>query len=177
MGEFSTRIFPLRSSFFCEGYRGADNPWFSYLPFEVAKGEALRIRLPGIKAARILKHKLFLAPLGQDHYWAGSNYEHQPKDALPSDRGRHFIEEKLKQFLLPEYQEIEHLAGIRPSTFDRRPFLGRHPQHPQLAIFNGLGAKGSSLAPYFARQLVDHLFLQTPLHPEVNIADRKKNKK
>ncbi len=159
---------------FCEGYRGQNNPWFSYLPFEVAKGEALVIKLDQIQAQRILKHKIILAPLGQDLYWVGSNYEHQPKDDLPSDRGRDFILKKLQKVLKTPFQEIEHLAAIRPATFDRRPFLGRHPEHSVLAIFNGLGAKGSSLAPYFAKQLCDHLLTGKVLHPEVDIANRKK---
>ena len=159
---------------FCEGHQGQKNPWFSYLPFEVAKGEALVIKLDKTQAKRILKHKIILAPLGEDLYWVGSNYEHKPKDDLPSDRGRDFILKKLQQVLKIPFQEIDHLAAIRPATFDRRPFLGRHPQYPALAIFNGLGAKGSSLAPYFAKQLCDHLLSGKALHPEVDIANRQK---
>ena len=36
-------------------------------------------------------------------------------------------------------------------------------------IFNGLGTKGSSLAPYFANHFVEHLVHQKPLMKEVNI--------
>ena len=159
---------------FCEGHKGHQNPWFSYLPFEVAKGEVLIIKLDRIQAKRILKHKIILAPLGDDIYWVGSNYEHQPKNDLPSDPGRKFILEKLQKVLQIPFEEINHLAGIRPATFDRRPFLGRQPDHPALAIFNGLGAKGSSLAPYFAQQLCDHLLTGKALNPEVDLANRKK---
>lgn len=162
---------------FCEGYQGAQNPWFSYLPFEIVKGEVLLIRLNKKQAKRILKHKIILVPIGEDLYWVGSNYEHKPKDSLPSEKGKRYILERLQMVLKVPYEEVAHLAAIRPATFDRRPFLGRHPDHPALAIFNGLGAKGSSLAPYFAHQLTHHLLHGSPVHPEVQVNNRKKNKK
>ena len=145
-------------------------PGFPICHFEVVKGEVFRIRLKGFRAQRILKHKILLAPLQEDQYWVGSNYEHQPSNDLPSERGRTFIEEKLRQTLKVPYEELHHLAAIRPATKDRRPLLGRHPKFPQLAIFNGLGAKGSSLGPYFARQLARHFLYEEPIHPEADIA-------
>ena len=48
---------------------------------------------------------------------------------------------------------VQHEAGVRPSSNDRRPILGAHPQQKNIYIFNGLGAKGVMLAPYFAQQL------------------------
>jgi hypothetical protein len=38
-----------------------------------------------------------------------------------------------------------------------------------LGVFNGLGSKGVSLAPYFAEQFVDFLVNKKELDPEVNI--------
>ncbi len=64
---------------------------------------------------------------------------------------------------------MDHWAAIRPATLERRPFIGFHPRHPQIAIFNGMGTKGCSLAPYFAKQLVDHLTNKNELSPEVNV--------
>ncbi len=155
---------------FCEGYRGKDNPWFSYLPFEVVKGEVFILKIPDFHTEGILKHKLMLAPHAGDHYWLGSNYEHQPENDKPSLRGRQYLEKKLPQMLQVPYEEVEHLAAIRPATNDRRPYLGRHPEFPALAIFNGLGAKGSSLGPYFARQMTEYLLHDHPIHPEADIA-------
>jgi hypothetical protein len=36
-------------------------------------------------------------------------------------------------------------------------------------IFNGLGTKGVSLAPYFVKQLSEFIFLQKDINPEANI--------
>jgi glycine/D-amino acid oxidase-like deaminating enzyme len=44
-----------------------------------------------------------------------------------------------------------------------------HPLHPNLGILNGMGTKGVSLAPYFARQLAQHLLHGTPIMPEASI--------
>jgi glycine/D-amino acid oxidase-like deaminating enzyme len=53
---------------------------------------------------------------------------------------------------------------------ERRPFVGLHPQNPRLGILNGMGTKGCSLAPYFARQLVRHLLYKEPIHPEASVS-------
>ena len=61
-------------------------------------------------------------------------------------------------------------AGIRPTVNDRRPLIGLHPEHPQLAVFNGMGTKGVMLAPFFADQFANFLESATPIDKEVDIA-------
>ena len=43
-----------------------------------------------------------------------------------------------------------------------------------LFIFNGLGSKGVLLAPFYANQLVNHIFEAAPIDDEVNV-ERMKN--
>jgi glycine/D-amino acid oxidase-like deaminating enzyme len=64
---------------------------------------------------------------------------------------------------------VDQIAGIRPATKDRRPFIGIHPQYKTLAIFNGLGTKGVSIAPYYSGQFADCLISQKELDQDVNI--------
>ncbi|MEL6925810.1 MAG: FAD-dependent oxidoreductase [Bacteroidota bacterium] len=45
---------------FCEGYQAVFNPWFQYLPFELAKGEVLLVRIPKANFEEILKYKIFI---------------------------------------------------------------------------------------------------------------------
>ena len=52
---------------------------------------------------------------------------------------------------------LNHWAALRPATVERRPFVGLHPVYKQAAILNGMGAKGCSLAPWFAKQLAENL--------------------
>ena len=56
---------------------------------------------------------------------------------------------------------INHEANIRPCTLDKQAFIGHHPQHPQFAIFNGFGAKGSLQIPWYSKHFVDALLNNT----------------
>ena len=38
------------------------------------------------------------------------------------------LENKLKAILDVNFKTIDHFAGIRPATKDRRPFIGTHPE-------------------------------------------------
>jgi hypothetical protein len=44
-----------------------------------------------------------------------------------------------------------------------------HPQFPSLGILNGMGTKGSSLAPFFANQLAQHLVHGFPIMEEADV--------
>lgn len=160
---------------FCEGHQGRKNPWFGDLPFEVAKGEVLFIKIPNADFKKILKHKLFIVPLQNDIYWIGSTYEWDDLDENPTEKEKHSLIKKLDKILTIPYEIVDHKAAIRPSTIDRRPFLGLHPEHNCLGILNGLGTKGASLAPYFVNQFVEFLLEKRPINKEANI-DRFKKK-
>ncbi|MBK6730532.1 MAG: FAD-binding oxidoreductase [Bacteroidetes bacterium] len=40
---------------------------------------------------------------------------------------------------------------------NRTPVIGRHPEHNNVFLLNGLGTKGFSLAPYYAPLLIAHI--------------------
>ncbi|WP_332911310.1 FAD-dependent oxidoreductase [Algoriphagus boritolerans] len=63
-----------------------------------------------------------------------------------------------------------HKVGIRPATKDRKPFLGKHPKEDSVYMFNGFGAKGVSLVPYFSKIMTEYLIKSQPILPEVDIA-------
>ncbi len=75
----------------------------------------------------------------------------------------------LKVLLKTPYKFISQDWGFRPTTPDRRPILGEHPDLKNVIIFNGLGTKGVSLAPYFSAQLANWLSGKAEIQPEVNI--------
>ena len=158
-----------RKIIFCEGAKAIHNPWFNYLPFVVTKGELLLVRIPGADFRKMLKHHIFIVPLKDDLYWVGSTSRFEFSDEYPSAEQRQWLERELRKTLTIPFEIIDHQAGIRPTVFNIRPFLGLHPEHPELAIFNGLGTKGASLGPFFAKQLVDFLLKNTAIDPEVDI--------
>jgi glycine/D-amino acid oxidase-like deaminating enzyme len=47
--------------------------------------------------------------------------------------------------------------------------VGLHPRQPEIGILNGFGTKGCSLAPFFAKQVVDRLEGKGKIHPLADI--------
>jgi glycine oxidase len=153
---------------FCEGHKAIQNPYFNHINFLPAKGNALIIKGEFL-LHKNLKDKFFITPLEDGTHWVGSGYEWNTTDENPNEEEMEKMEATLKAFLSKPYTVIEKIAGIRPSVKNRRPVIGPHHLHSNLYIFNGLGTKGSSLAPYFANMLVESIFENTEIMPEVDI--------
>ena len=155
---------------FCEGHSALFNKYFDYLPFSPAKGECLHVEIKNYYNDRIINGNYFTMPLGGDEYYFGSTNEWEFDDELPTKTGREELMNGLKNLTPLPFSVKDHKAAIRPTVKDRKPFLGLHPEHPQMAIFNGLGTKGISLAPFFASHLCDFLESKTELMKEVDIS-------
>ena len=168
-GNFNVATFKAKAVIFCEGWRGRENPFFNYLPFGGAKGEILRVKLAGPTPERMLKHRIFLVPQSDSTYWVGATAENHFADDLPSPQNATYLEDRLRELVTVPYEILSHEAAVRPTTKDRRPFLGRHPNQKNLIIFNGLGTKGASLAPLCSRWLFEHLLENKKLPEEVDI--------
>ena len=158
----------------CEGWRMKDNLYFNYLPLQGNKGEVLIVSFPEVSFDKILKQQLFVVPLADQTYWIGSTSENRFESDAASEQGLAYLREGLSKLMRSPYTLLDHRSAVRPTVRDRRPLLGRHPQHPQLAVFNGLGTKGASLGPYWAKHLADHLLKGLELDQEVDIARFKK---
>lgn len=155
---------------FCEGYSGVNNPFFSHLPFRGDKGEVLIVEIPGAGFDRIVKqNNTFLAPLGNDRYWVGATYAWTFEHDKPTEQARQELLERLQTVVKMPFNVVDQWAAIRPTVKDRRPFLGQHSEFPALWIFNGLGTKGASLAPFWAKHLSEVIVEGTALDAEVDI--------
>ncbi|MCB9255767.1 MAG: FAD-binding oxidoreductase [Chitinophagales bacterium] len=154
---------------FCEGNYVSSNLFFNYLPNRFAKGEALIIKAPELKLNLVLSSHINICPLGKDKYYVGATYNWDDRSLKPSEEKKAFLIERLESSINCTYEILEQIAGIRPTVLDRRPLLGEHPKHQGMYIFNGMGTKGLSLAPYFSKQLVDCILHQGAIEPEVNI--------
>ena len=153
----------------CEGVAGFDNPYFKNLPYSRMKGEALIVSIPGLPRNNIFKQGLNIVPWKDDLFWIGSTYEWNFKDLLPTPAWRKKVEQQLEYWLKLPFNIVDHLAAERPANMERRPFVGLHPQHNSVAILNGMGAKGCSLAPFFAHQLANYLIDGSPIYEEADV--------
>jgi glycine oxidase len=154
---------------FCEGPQATKNPFFSTLPFRLVKGELILVSLQQPLGV-IYNRRVFVLPQVANQAVVGATYDAQDLSMSPTEKARQTLEEKLRSTFSLAYTVHEQRVGIRPATFDRRPLIGLHPRYPQVGIFNGLGTKGVSLAPYFAKNFVEHLLLKKALPLEVQIS-------
>jgi glycine/D-amino acid oxidase-like deaminating enzyme len=156
---------------FCDGINCNDNPYFRQLPFAPNKGEVLLVEIPELPKNRVYKKGLMLTPLDGDNlWWIGSNYAWEFDNTDPTKEFREKTEQLLNSWMKVPFKIVDHLSGIRPATLERRPFVGFHPLFPNIEILNGMGTKGCSLAPFFARQLADNLLYGKSINPEAEIS-------
>ena len=157
-----------RRIIFCEGAQALQNPFFNTLPLRLVKGELLQISLSQ-PLAEIYNRGVFVIPQSASQALVGATYDRQDTSWSPTEKARQVLEERLRRSFRLPYTVKNHWAGIRPATFDRRPFIGLHARYPQVGIFNGLGSKGVSLAPYWSQVFVDHLLMHEPLPAVVQL--------
>ena len=142
---------------FCDGNNSMQNKYFNKLPFAPNKGEALIVEIKGLPKENIYKQSISIVPWKEDLFWVGSNYEWTFKDNSPTETFKEKMIQALDNFLKVPYTIVDHITGIRPANTERRPFVGVHPVYPSIAICNGMGTKGCSLAPYFSKQLIEYI--------------------
>jgi len=150
-----------RHIIFCEGYQAIDNPWLTDLPFKLAKGEILTVT-NDINKTPMMSWDKWLVPQGAIAK-LGSNFAWDDLDLTPS--------EEIKTTLINSLQKntdlcanvISHEVGIRPSTRQREPFIGKLSNLDNAYCFNGFGSKGCLLIPHYADLLSKHLLQQSPL--------------
>jgi glycine/D-amino acid oxidase-like deaminating enzyme len=160
---------------FCDGVSSFENPFFSRLPFAPNKGEVLIVAIDGLADAaraiggRVFKKGLSIVPWREGLYWVGSSYEWSFEHGEPTEGFRLRTEAALREWVKLPFRTVEHLAAVRPATLERRPFVGFHPLYPAVGILNGMGTKGCSLAPFFARQLVRSLSAGEQILPAADV--------
>ena len=154
---------------FCDGVAAADNPYFNRLPWSKDKGEAIIVSIPGLPAENIYKQGINIVPWHDGLFWVGASHDWKFTDLAPTEAFRKRAEEQLSYWLKLPYTIIDHIVAQRPANLDRKPFVGLHPVHPSVGIFNGMGSKGCSVAPYFADQLARHLVQGVAISGDVDV--------
>ena len=154
---------------FTDGQLLTENPFFKWLPMRPVKGELLFIKSQ-VQPQVIYNRGVFVVPLKNGLCKVGSTYDHNQLDDVATEAGRNELTNRLRDLITFDFEVVDQKAGVRPATKDRKPFIGWHPEHKGIGVFNGLGTKGVSLAPYYANQFADTLCRETELDTEVNIS-------
>ncbi|WP_456416888.1 NAD(P)/FAD-dependent oxidoreductase [Thiolapillus sp.] len=166
-----------RGVVFCDGYRCRHSPWFGYLPFAPDQGEILTLRQkpearPGQLPDMIINGAQWLLPMGNGMFRLGATHNHHIQDNQPTEEGVSRLLQGMETLLKnPQLLELTRSeAGVRPATSDRQPLLGTHPGYPRAHIFNGFGAHGSLMIPWYSEQMCRWLIQGRALPPTADIA-------
>jgi glycine oxidase len=161
---------------FCNGNVALKSRFFGALPFRPLKGETIEVRVDQ-EFEIVYNRGVYIVPSGKPGYYkVGATYNTRDVSETVTEQGKKELTEKLGELLKLPFEIANQNWGIRPSTADRRPFLGSYSLDKKVVIFNGLGTKGISLAPYFANQLSNWLLGKGEIDSDVDIS-RFKSKK
>ncbi len=143
---------------FCEGWHVANNPWWSFIPHNPAKGEMILVRFDEeLPRDRIFNQSCWIQPIEEDLWRVGATYSWSSFDSNASLEGATRLQENLQYLTGAHFHVIDQMAGVRPIVDDYQPVIGRHPEVPHWYILNAMGSKGVLQAPTAVRDLLDHL--------------------
>lgn len=160
---------------FAIGRGTTESGYWDWLPLHLIKGQVATFRNgeEPLSFSHSISSLGYMARTGDDHTFVqGSTYEHDFEHVRPDKEGEQYLRKRMRR-TLPRLEEkvttVEQWAGVRTSTPNRKPILGRHPEHPFMHVFTGLGSKGLLYSKFLAEHYVDHLTRGTDLYPEVDI--------
>jgi glycine/D-amino acid oxidase-like deaminating enzyme len=171
-GFFEYDGFVFKHLLFCEGWRVFENPFFSFVKLNPAKGEELILKTIDEKFnlnGNIVNKKIILREEDHKLFVAGSTFSWDNLDDIPTQEARDEILLKLKEITNVDFEVVEQRAGVRPATHDRRPVAGEHPKIKNMYILNGFGSKGVLLSPYMCREFINFIQYGKPLPEEVSL--------
>lgn len=157
---------------FCNGYELQNNHWFNWLPMQAVQGEIFTLETNELMPDQIVQFGKWLLPLGNNKFKLGSTWQWEPLDMKANPLNETELLGACADYF-PSIQAanvVEKKVGIRPGTKDRKPFLGRHPHHPQLAVFNGFGSKGSLMIPWYSERFSQYLIGKGEIPPASDIS-------
>jgi glycine/D-amino acid oxidase-like deaminating enzyme len=167
--SFQYNDFTFDHVVFCQGTAIDQNKFTSNIRLKPAKGEILSIESEEKIADMIPQNGVFLLPISDNKYRIGSNFTWNKLDNIPTEEAKLEIIQKLSKWYKAPFEITQHVAGIRPSSLDRRPILGRLDCHPNAFILNGFGSKGVSHAPYYSKMLSKLIYDNGGIENEVDV--------
>lgn len=164
----SFNSYNAKAIIFCEGIKVKENPLFNWVPVRGLKGETVNIKLEK-EPPVIFNRGVYIVPANDKTWKVGATYNHDLSEGT-TEAGKLELSKKLDHLLAQPYTTSHHSWGIRPTSPDRRPIVGPHPEHKNVLIFNGMGTKGVSLAPWSSGILCDFLLSGLQIKNDINIS-------
>ncbi|AWW32325.1 amino acid oxidase [Echinicola strongylocentroti] len=169
-GKWRYQGITAKAIIYCNGLGAAQSSYFQWLPFAPVKGEILEMESEFVPE-EIINRGVFRITMPDLRVRVGSTYSWHDLDIGPTEQGKEEILARLEKIVQGQAGEVlSHRTGVRPATKDRKPLLGKHPSAKNVYIFNGFGAKGVSLVPYYSNIMLDLLLENAEPEKDVNIS-------
>ncbi len=146
---------------FCQGFAGRDNPWFPNIPDGPVRGEVLEIALPAAESDAVQHRKHWLAKSlagggsSEEHrYLVGATYDRENLQEGPTLQGKTELTEAARQLTSQPFEIVNHQSAVRAAMRDRKHRVLRSTVNPNVYLVNGMGSRGSLLAPVAASELL-----------------------
>ncbi|BDS09011.1 hypothetical protein NT6N_40510 [Oceaniferula spumae] len=160
----------------CQGAYGlGQGGWFGDIPHRSAKGEILTLKIEGLSEDTRYHANGWIAPRNDGSWKAGATYDWNQLDSEPTEKGRAEVLSKLETWCDLPKEVVGHEAGVRPIIRNSRPVIGFHSDYKQLGFFNGLGSKGSLMAPAVAAHFAEVLTGEAEIDAELVIPAQQKS--
>lgn len=153
----------------CAGAGELRSPRFAFAELRAAKGEILEIASERLDPGVILNDGHWVLPLGERQARVGATFQPNFVGLEPTLEARETLTASARRLIGAAFTVTGQEVGIRVTTSDKHPVIGRHPHDQAHGIFNGLGSKGALLAPWLAQQWLSHLAHGTAFDPAVDV--------
>lgn len=143
--------------------------WFPDVPNNPARGDILNVRIAGYVEQRVVHRSIWIAVNGDGSQDVGATYDWDHLVDEPRAEGREEVLAKLSRVVDARVDVMGHRAAVRPTMRDYYPVVGRHSEHANVLLLNGLGSKGTLRAPRLATQLAEYMMGRACLRKEVDV--------
>lgn len=125
-------------------------------------GEVLTLKSPTLDLAGMTLNRVkWLMPFAENTFKLGATYEWHVPISEPTESGKLELLDAISPALSPQISSslevINHQSGLRPTTHDRRPYIGALSDEPGVYIVNGLGTRGVLIAPTIIKKFIASL--------------------
>lgn len=138
--------------------------------FSPVKGELLTVQLQRDLGKECIHQGHFMLGEEDEKASIGATYAWEGFEDGPTPKGKDELIQHIDKVWAEEYKVIDHYAGTRPATKDRRPIIGPYPEKENVWVFNGMGSRAVLMVPYLAQNMAEHLLYGVPLLKECDPA-------
>jgi ribosomal protein S19E (S16A) len=149
-GGVSWRGEIFRAAVLCTGSGALGRNFFRKLPFEVAKGEILRVRGARVAAEHAISRGTWVIGESAEFSRVGATYEAGREDFEPTAEARERLLSDARELVGGDLEVVEQRVGVRLGVADRLPVIGWRAGE-RIGFFGALGSKGTLFAPWLAR--------------------------